>query len=419
MITSGLLVQNRAHFRGYPSRHEKDNVLMRPYVDGFDKGITKVSDPFQIGPNGLPPAVPKNRVNFRDVFGRSSTADERAQNVGKMERRSIPRLGGRRTNFYSQNFNNISENDMSFPPFNNPYVGGDRNEYRDNVVSSEISSTQTPTTTDSDSIMKMEIDKARQYQSSLHRALSGGSPTSRENDMLTARIHNLGVFTSPTGMTVDKKGMFDIPDVDPNAIHVDLPSPIVLKGVTPPPPPPPPVMNFIQQDKLANTLKKTGKKVATESDRIVHDNGVTKDAIMHGLKNLKRMEVDPAVPKRKGAMTELAEAAAAGRGSLKKTVFVPKLVEKTIMDVLGEEIAAKVAAGLKKVPKPKTPTLQTVNPKKTSPTTAKMVRALMKQPKIVGAGKIIKKNQPLKINTQVMVGSSTKSSPNMMSGIST
>lgn len=78
MITSGLLVQDRAHFRGFPSSYRNNpKKVLRPFVDGLDTGVTTISKPFEIQ-NGLPPPVPKGPVSYRSIFGRGTTPDERA-----------------------------------------------------------------------------------------------------------------------------------------------------------------------------------------------------------------------------------------------------------------------------------------------------------------------------------------------------
>jgi len=358
MITSGLLVQNRAHFRGFHSQtraERNNNVLLRPYVDGFDTGVTKVSEPFQIGPNGLPPQVPKQQVIFRNIFGRASSADERLQNVGRPEGTKIPRLGARQTNFYSPGFKTTTSQEIGdgytmvhttdYIP--NPYAGKVpvapevAQEYREvERAASETSERQSvvknvpglvsPVET---TLSQMDEDK-QSLVDELDKMLADNAE--RETALLLARIHNLETNSpkanSPKAvgdtMEVDdpakmrKKGPFDLPPIDTNVMNVELPSrpSPPFAGIVPTLPGTPYLLGAIHRDKLANTAAHMGMDVDTPLKKAETVNVVTKKELAAEKRRLKRAEKDAGAEDTgvKDMGFNLANIATKQRGKLKK-----------------------------------------------------------------------------------------------------
>lgn len=77
LITSGLVVQNRASFRGFPSNRSRVTTVERPgYNDGFNPGNSNTSKKY---PDEIikPGVVFPSQVAYRNIFGKGTTADER------------------------------------------------------------------------------------------------------------------------------------------------------------------------------------------------------------------------------------------------------------------------------------------------------------------------------------------------------
>lgn len=70
MITSGFLSKHR-----YPSSRFKVQTFERPFVDGFDKGVTITSDPHAIENNRPKYSIPVS-VKYRQIFGKGLNADD-------------------------------------------------------------------------------------------------------------------------------------------------------------------------------------------------------------------------------------------------------------------------------------------------------------------------------------------------------
>ena len=75
LITSGLVVQNRANFRGFPSNRERVTTVDRPgNNDGIDNFNTSKKYPEEIIKPGV---VFPSQVAYKNIFGKSTTADQR------------------------------------------------------------------------------------------------------------------------------------------------------------------------------------------------------------------------------------------------------------------------------------------------------------------------------------------------------
>ena len=74
LITSGLVVQNRANFRGFPSNRERVRTVDRPGNNGQDNFNTSKKYPEEIIKPGV---VFPSQVAYKNIFGKGTTADQR------------------------------------------------------------------------------------------------------------------------------------------------------------------------------------------------------------------------------------------------------------------------------------------------------------------------------------------------------
>ena len=71
MVTSGLVIQNRARYGLYPSQHfGNTNQFIRPFVDLDDGNTPVLYDKF------VEEDIP-NSISYRKIFGKNTTADDR------------------------------------------------------------------------------------------------------------------------------------------------------------------------------------------------------------------------------------------------------------------------------------------------------------------------------------------------------
>lgn len=304
MITSGLLVQNRAHFRGFPSSYRQDNdVYARPYVDGFDTGIVRVSEPFKIE-NGLPPVIPPSTVNYRNIFGRGSTADEREFYLNRgmtMKQaaasqmkagRGLRRAKNQKTgtyftnafddtlieqNGYKSSYKSMSGVSGAFPTIRDIVYG--RGMYYNPPEDSSTNQESAQSSISRDSMRMVQ-----EYLSALDKALNGSS----EASSIVARMNNLGL-RSPTSMDVapTPSNVFKTPSVSTNAMDQD---PKTFERITVPMsvdiPPPPPIVNEIPAKKIANT-KAALRKGPSAEQKEINVNGKTEDLLGQLKKGVK------------------------------------------------------------------------------------------------------------------------------------
>ena len=276
LITSGLVVQNRASFRGFPSNRERARTVDRPGNNGQDNFNTSKKYPEEIIKPGV---VFPSQVAYRNIFGKSTTADERLYFMqhGVFQNALSQRGKGSKLrrqpykNRFTQNtmmdlmesvaLENYRVIDRSKPiEYGLDYTGMSAAGYRDPEVIPSEGSVQGPVVGGSEYILgnqnTPDASMASERSSFSDQPLATGfyntypakdtvlanalgnilvgTPT--EQDHFIGRATDMGLTASPTGPPI-------VPTSD-EPMDGTLPM-----DETPPPPPPPPQVNTIIKEK--------------------------------------------------------------------------------------------------------------------------------------------------------------------------
>lgn len=261
-ITSGLVIQNKYLNGWFPSSYSSsDTTTVRPFTDDFDKGVTTVSDPNRIE-NGRPSVTIPVSVNYKKVFGKGSSADERAyfleRGVDRFQRAAIGQPKGSKVlrNLFRQrmaqpksSFDLVGVDQLLFSDATDYAMGNVDNirlppfftEYRDRWASIGSLPSQRLSTTSNQSFMETDLTAADINQ--------------RDRMASVLDLIDLsGMDTSPRESVADINMQSpSVPDIVMKPVKrspVKIPIPSLPDVVmAPPAPPPPPTENDIIQSR--------------------------------------------------------------------------------------------------------------------------------------------------------------------------